>query len=212
LGGNDRRAGSPSKDEVCARWRAEVTFDRPPLMGLHTSSESCQRVGVVPYWFDTPLFAVGFPPGYSPDSLGPEVFLRLSSPCSLRPHDYPLLRFGSPPGYYPRSLPDGLSAPAPSLGFLPLRRHQRRESTSPGFASPGTFRSRGFAPPHRFSPPDALRVCFAPLASMGFRPPGVFPPKKPPPSHRRRSCPLDVLSRSTDGHDPSSLGAPATRS
>jgi hypothetical protein len=181
-------------------------------MGLRTPPESCQRIGVVPYWFGTPLFAVGLTPGYSPDSLGPEVFLRLSPPCSLRPHDYPLLRFGSPPGYYPRSPPVGLSAPAPSLGFLPRRRHQRRESTQPGFASPGTFRPRGFAPPRRFTPPDALRVCFAPLASMGFCPPGVFPPKKPPPPHRRRSCPLDVLSQEPDGHDPSRPGAPATRS
>ena len=181
-------------------------------MRLHTSTEYYQRVGVVPYWFGTPLFAVHFSPGYSPDSLGPEVFLRLSPPCGLRPHDYPLRRFSSPPGCYPRSLPEGLSAPAPSLGLLPLRRHQRRESTCPGFTSPGTFRPRGFTPPRRFSPPDALRVYFAPLAPLGFCPPGVFPPKKPPPPRRRWSCPLDVLSHSSDGHDPSSLGAPATRS
>jgi hypothetical protein len=181
-------------------------------MGLRTPPESCQRIGVVPYWFGTPLFAVGLTPGYSPDSLGPEVFLRLSLPGSLRPPSYPLLRFGSPPRYGPRGLPEGLSAPAPSLGFLPRRRHQHRESTCPGFASPGTFRPRGFAPPRRFAPPDALRVCFTPLASLGFCPPGVFPPKKPPSSHRRGSCPLDVVSHGADGHDPSNLGAPATRS
>jgi hypothetical protein len=164
-------------------------------MGLRTSSECYQRAGVVPYWFGTPLFVVSFSPGYSPDSLDHEVFLRLSPPCSLRPHDYPLLRFGSPPGYDPRSPPDGLSAPAPSLGFLPLRRHEHRESTMCGFASPAPFRPRGFAPPRRFTPPSASRVCFTPLTPMGFCPSGVFPPKKPPPPHRRRTCPLDVSSR-----------------
>jgi hypothetical protein len=164
-------------------------------MGLRTSSESCQRAGVVPYWFGTPLFAVGFPPGYSPGSLGPEVFLRLPPPCSLRPHDHPLMGFCSPPGYDPRSPPDGLSAPAPSLGFLPLRRHEHRESTVCGFASPAPFRPRGFAPPRRFTPPSASRVCFTPLTPLGFCPSGVFPPKKPPSPHRRRTCPLDVCSR-----------------
>jgi hypothetical protein len=181
-------------------------------MGLRTSSESYQRAGVVPYGLSTPLFAVGFPPGYSPDSLGPEVFLRLSPPCGLRPHDYPLMRFCSPPGSDPRNPPDGLSAPAPSLGFLPLRRHQHWESTPPGFTSPGTFRPRGFTPPRRVAPPSALRVCFAPLAPLGFRPSGVFPPKKPSPPLRRRSCPPGVSSQGNDGHDPPIPGASDTRS
>jgi hypothetical protein len=166
-------------------------------MGLHTTSESYQRAGVVPYWFGTPLFVVSFSPGYSPDSLDHEVFLRLSPPCSLRPHNYPLMRFSSPPGSSPRSPPDGLSAPAPFLGFLPLQRHQHWESTCPGLASPGTFRPRGFTPPRRFTPPSALRVCFASLTLMGFCPPGVFPLKKPPSSRRRGSCPLGVLSQGT---------------
>jgi hypothetical protein len=101
------RAGTPESPPM-----------HPPLMGLRTSTECYQRAGVVPYWFGTPLFVVGFPPGYSPDSLDPEVFLRLSPPSGLRPPDYPLMGFCSPPGYAPHSPPDGLSAPAPSLGFL----------------------------------------------------------------------------------------------
>jgi hypothetical protein len=181
-------------------------------MGLRTSSECCRRAGVAPYWLSAPLFAVGFSSGYSPDSLGPEVFLRLPPPCGLRPHDYPLMGFCSPPGYTPRGPPDGLSAPAPSLGFLPLRRHRRKESTSPGLASPGTFRPRGFTPPRRFTPPSVLRVYFTPLAPLGFCPPGGFPPKKPPPPRRRGSCPPDVLSHGADGHDPPDPGAPDTRS
>jgi hypothetical protein len=181
-------------------------------MGLRTSSESYRRAGVAAYWFGAPLFAVGFSPGYSPDSLGPEVFLRLSPPRGLRPHGYPLMGFCSPPGYSPHSPPVGLSAPAPSLGFLPLQRHQRKESTRPGFASPGPFRPRGFSPPRRFTPPRALRACFIPLTLMGFHPPGVFPPKKPPSPRRRGSCPLDVHSHGSDGHDPSNLGASDTRS
>jgi hypothetical protein len=82
-------------------------------------------------------------------------------------------------------------------GSFPLQRHQRRESTRPGLASPGTFRPRGFSPPRRFTPPSALRVCFTPLTPLGFCPPGVFPPKKPPSPHRRGTCPLDVLSQDT---------------
>jgi hypothetical protein len=82
-------------------------------------------------------------------------------------------------------------------GSFPLQRHQRKESTSPGLAAPGTFRPRGFSPPRRFAPPCALRVCFAPLTPLGFCPPGVYPPKKPPSPHRRGTCPLDVLSQGT---------------
>jgi hypothetical protein len=80
-------------------------------------------------------------------------------------------------------------------GSCPLRRHQHWESTHPGFASPGTFRPRGFSPPRRFTPPSALRVCFAPLAPMGFHPPGVFPPKKPPSPLRRKLALLTFVPR-----------------
>jgi hypothetical protein len=48
----------------------------------------------------------------------------------------------------------------------------------PGVPIPGTFRLQGFAPSCRLSPPDVLRVCFTPVTPLGFRPPGVSPPKE----------------------------------
>jgi len=195
LDGERPTSSAPSKDQACASWRIAVTRDQPSPHGVahlfRVLSES--RRSAVLVW-RVPLRRL----------LVARVFARLARPwgplptlpaVQFAPHDYPLLRFCSPPGFDPHSPPDGLSAPAPSLGFLPLQRHLQRESTHPGFAAPGTFRPRGFAPPRRFPPPEALRVCFAPLAPLGFCPSGVFPPKKPPPSRRRRSCPLDVLSR-----------------
>lgn len=103
-----------------------------------------------------------------------------SSPPAARlpPRDDPLVKFALLQGlpHTARRSPLG-SEPLP-WGSLPLRRHQHRESTCHGLASPAAFRPRGFAPPRRFTPPSALRACFIPLAPMGFRPSGVSPPKE----------------------------------
>jgi hypothetical protein len=138
----------------------------------------------VPYRFGTPLFVVRNRPGCSPSLPDLEVFLRLTQPRSLRPRDHPLMEFDGPSGFDPHSPPDRLSAPAPSMELPPRRRHQHRKSTCPGFTSPGTFPPRGFSPPRGFAPSGALRVCFAPLAPMGFLPSRVSPPKKPHPPCR----------------------------
>ena len=41
------------------------------------------------------------------------------------------------------------------------------------------FRSQGFSPSQRLHPLVASWLCFAPLPSIGFRPPELFPPSKP---------------------------------
>lgn len=61
------------------------------------------------------------------------------------------------------------------MGFPSRRRRQLGESTSPGFASPGTFRSQVFATSQRLAPPRTSWVCFTPLTSLGFCPPERSP-------------------------------------
>jgi hypothetical protein len=117
--------------------------------------------------------------GYWPALLDSGVFPSLPLPRSLRPRDYPLLRFHPPPRYLSlRRPPDRLSAPAPLLGFTPLQRSQLRESTAPGLASPGSFRLQGFRTLLTVSSSRSPRVCFTPMALMGFRPSGVLPLKE----------------------------------
>jgi hypothetical protein len=41
------------------------------------------------------------------------------------------------------------------------------------------FRSQGFSPSQRFDPTGALRLCFAPLPPIGFRPSELLPPGQP---------------------------------
>jgi hypothetical protein len=172
------RAGEPKSPSI-----------HPPLMGLRTSTECYQRAGVVPYWFGTPLFAVGISPGYSPDLLGPEVFLRLSPPRSLRPRDYPLMGFCSPPGYIPHSPPDGLSAPAPSLGFL--------SPTAPstlGVHLPRVCLAR-YVPTSRFRTPSPvfssqrLAGLFRPASALGVPPSRGFPSQEAAPASSAGSLP-----------------------
>jgi len=57
---------------------------------------------------------------------------------------------------------------APLVGFSSLQRKQRKESASPGLTSPGTFRSRGFAPPQRFPPPCTSQAYFILERSWDF--------------------------------------------
>jgi hypothetical protein len=42
------------------------------------------------------------------------------------------------------------------------------ESTYPGFTSPSTFRFQVFSTSERFTPRIILRLCFMPLALVGF--------------------------------------------
>jgi len=57
----------------------------------------------------------------------------------------------------------------PSWGFSPLKRHEPKRSVSPGFASPGTLRPRGFSPPRRFAPSPASRTRWVRCRSRDFR-------------------------------------------
>jgi len=57
----------------------------------------------------------------------------------------------------------------PLLGFCAPSATQPTRSASPGFASPGTFRPRGFTPPRRVAPLPA-RGPEGPLPLMGFAP------------------------------------------
>jgi hypothetical protein len=79
------------------------------------------------------------------------------------------LRLGRPPkGTVRMSAPCPQARDIPSWGFLPLQRSLRRGSAHPGFASPGTFRPRGFSPPRRVSPPLGPWPR-GPLPFLGFR-------------------------------------------
>jgi hypothetical protein len=129
---------------------------------------------------------------------GPTLRFSFDSPSrtDLRMCGHPLMRFGPPTGCDPHGPPDRLSAPAPPIGFDPLWRQQLRESTPPGFTSPGTFPPRGFSPPRGFAPPEALRVCFTPLAPVGFVPPGVCPSQEAAAASSAVLCPHGVDSRS----------------
>jgi hypothetical protein len=180
-------------------------------MRLSSSTESYQRAGVVPHRFGTPLFVVSTHRGISPACSTLRFSFDSPRRAGLRLHDYPLLRFHSSSGCDPHGPPDRLSAPAPSLGFVPIRRYQLRESTRPGLASPGTFPPRGFSPPRGFAPPNALRVCFTPLAPFGFFPPRDYPSQEAATASSAAPCPPDVLSRTPVGHDPTKTGASVAR-
>jgi hypothetical protein len=100
----------------------------------------------------------------------------LGQNLSACPH--PLVRFHSPSEFDQLALPRSpavAGAGAPSMGFPSLRRRQLGESTSPGLASPGTFRLQVFSTSWRVTPPRTLRVCFTPLTSVGFCPPELSP-------------------------------------
>ena len=51
------------------------------------------------------------------------------------------------------------------------------------------FRSQGFAPSQRLNPLEALWLYFAPLPSIGFKPPELLPPSQP----LRLSAPASLL-------------------
>jgi hypothetical protein len=74
------------------------------------------------------LSAVGSSRVIHPKELDSEVFPEPFPPHSLRPCDYPLVGFSPPSGHYPYFPPDCLSAPAPSMEFLPLQHMRHGES------------------------------------------------------------------------------------
>jgi len=66
------------------------------------------------------------------------------------------------------------------MGFLPVQRIEASGVRfTRGFPTLGTFRLQGFSPSCRFTPPEAVRVYFTPVALIGFSPSGAFPLKKP---------------------------------
>jgi hypothetical protein len=77
----------------------------------------------------------------------------------------------------PRRAPLG-PRPLP-WGSVPYSAFSVGSTLHPEVPPPGTFRLQGFAPSCRLTPPGALRVCFTPVALLGFHPSGVFPPKEP---------------------------------
>jgi hypothetical protein len=111
-------------------------------------------------------------------SLGPvQAWLLRSSfdlllPGSIEPGSVPLMLLSSPAEYRPtnsgareRRSAERRSLRAPLLGFPSLQRIRRKESVVPGDACPGTFRSQGFSPSQRLTPPCASRACFIPKRS-----------------------------------------------
>lgn len=169
-------------------------------MKLLSRSESCKEVRVTAHsaW---PCSAASLTLNQviSPVGLDLAVFPEPPLSRSLRPRDNPLLEFRPSSGFYPHSPPTASPRSAPPMGFLPLQRMRRRESAFPEAASLGTFRSQGFAPSHRFSPLVAARVCFAPVALLGFSPSGVFPLKKPCHLHRCAQIPSWRFFRTAAG-------------
>jgi hypothetical protein len=160
-------------------WDAAVACDEPSLLGVTVPFRVLSGRKVAPPLVRALPLCRWHCAGYSPTLLDSGVFPSLPLPRGLRPHGYPLLRFHPPSRYLsPRSLPDRLSAPAPLLGFAPLQRSQLRESTAPGFASPGSFRLQGFPTLLTVSSSRSPRVCFTPMALMGFCPSGVVPLKE----------------------------------
>lgn len=121
--------------------------------------------------------------------------------------------------------PDGLGQPKRqksverlSWSFLPFSVCGTREPAEPGFASPGTFRSQGFAPSQRLASPSPSRVYFTPERSWdspfrafllrrsrnAFRRPipsccyhrrhsGIAPTAPPPRRRKRREASFRVL-------------------
>jgi hypothetical protein len=87
-----------------------------------------------------------------------EVFRRSGRP--IGPKTDRLLPQASPPpqGMGAGAVSDRARSDRPSWGFTPLWRHQPKRSGSPGFASPGTVRPRGFSPPRRVALSRASRT------------------------------------------------------
>jgi len=78
-----------------------------------------------------------------------------------------------------------------------LRRISSSESTSPRFASPGTFRPQGFSPSRRLPPRSNARPCFMPETPMGFCSSRGFPHNQVLPTRRRRMTLLAFLLASS---------------
>jgi hypothetical protein len=78
--------------------------------------------------------------------------------------------------------------------FSPLRRISLNESTSPRFASPGTFRSQGFSPSQRLAPRPDVQPYFRLVTPLGFRSTGAFPHCQVLQTHRLQDCPHGVFS------------------
>jgi hypothetical protein len=63
-------------------------------------------------------------------------------------------------------------------GSVPFDENSRGDRCASAYLT-DTFRSQGFSPSQRFDPTVALRLCFAPLPPIGFRPSELFPPGQP---------------------------------
>jgi len=102
---------------------------------------------------------------------GREVFRQPASVRTPRPktHGRTELPQASPPSQGSRH--DAFTSHAwldrPSWGFAPLQRLRPKRSVSPGPATPGTIRPRGFSPPRRVALPLDLRARWARCRSWG---------------------------------------------
>lgn len=150
--------------------------------------------------------------GINPMKLGYEVFPELPPPPSLQPDSYPLLGSSSPTGLRPYIPPDCLSAPAPSMEFLPLQRMRNRESAYPGGSKPRHVPASGF---HTLLPvysSPCLPGLFHPGSTPGVLPFRGFPSQGAAPPHRCARCPPGVFSHKMPTSMVSSAaGAPTLR-
>jgi hypothetical protein len=60
-----------------------------------------------------------------------------------------------------------------SWSFVPFSVSQTEEPAYPGFTSPGTFRSQGFAPSQRLTSPLSFLGLFHPSSALGILPSGL---------------------------------------
>jgi len=179
---------------------------------LPSPTEFYQKARVAPYWLSAPSMSLLLSPAINRTEPDFEVFPELSSPRSLRPHDYPLLGFSPSSGFDPHSPPHASRQRHLPWDLDPYSACGIESPLNPGLASPGTFQPQGFAPSRRITPLGALRVYFTPVALMGFHPSGVSPPKEPRHLTRCTQYPLGVSSqlRRRPWHTPV-MGAPVPR-
>jgi hypothetical protein len=72
---------------------------------------------------------------------------------------------------------EGSTTPPLGFGYLPAKSAPVIVDT-PAYLT-DAFRSQGFSPSQRLDPTGALRLCFAPLPPIGFRPSELLPPGQP---------------------------------